>query len=252
MKMSQSARENGWMSYPADRWNEHKPAPVGPHRFWTHCAERYGGPILEVACGNGRWLFPLAEHGPGYAVVGIDINPGFIASARQFAEKRADAGHAVDATFHVGDIVRLDLGRTFPLAIMTSWTFQVLLTQEDQLSFLERLREHLLPGGAFAFNLFIPFHRQRGLVEKDGLWQWPPNPDYHGGTPRTYDPLAQIEAMNDHNVHPIKLRHTSLSELKLLFRPTGFRIVEIYGDDEDMRPFTGKRDNDYTILAERV
>ncbi len=58
--------------------------------------------------------------------------------------------------------------------------------------------------------------------------------------------------MVDHNVHPIKLRHTSLSELELLFRLTGFRLVEIYGDDEDMRPFTGAADNEYTVIAERA
>ena len=252
MPLSQSAIENGWRSYPADAWNQRKPAPVGPHRFWTHCLDKYGSPILEVACGNGRWLFPLAQHGPGHQVVGVDINEALIATARRHAQQMADAGTPVDATFVVGDVVHLDLGRTFPLAIMTSWTFQVLLTQDDQVAFLQRLREHLRPGGAFAFNVFIPFHRQRGLTSEDGVYRWPPNPNYHSGAPRTYDPTSQVETLVDHNVHPIKLRHTSLAELELLFRLTGFRLVEIYGDDEDMRPFTGRRDNDYTIVAQRA
>jgi len=252
MALSQSARENGWASYPADAWNEYKGGPVGPYRFWTHCLEKYGGPVLEVGCGNGRWLTPLAEHEAGCEVVGIDINESLIGTARQRVEQRRATGVELDATFLVGDIVQFDLGRTFPLAIMTSWTFQVLLTQDDQIAFFERVRRHLRPGGAFAFNLFIPFHRQRGLVAKDGVYQWPPDPAYHDGTPRTYDPTLQIENMRDHNVHPIKLRHTSLSELKLLFRLTGFRLVEIYGDDEDMRPFTGTADNDYTVVAERA
>ena len=162
MALSQSARENGWMSYPADLWNERKPCPVGPHRFWVHCIEKYGGPILEVACGNGRWLIPLAERSPGYEVVGVDINSEFIATARRHVEERRADGVDLDATFLVGDIVHLDLGRTFPLAIMTSWTFCVLLTQDDQIAFLERVREHLRPGGAFAFNLCVPSWRHRG------------------------------------------------------------------------------------------
>jgi len=252
MALSQSARENGWRTFPADVWNEHKGEPVGPYRFWVHCLEKYGGPILEVGCGNGRWLLPLAEHGPGCEVVGVDINEALIATARRRAQETADAGRPVNATFVVGDIVQLDVGRAFPLVIMTSWTFQVLLTQEDQLAFLQQAREHLRPGGAFAFNLFIPFHRQRGLTEKDGLYHWPPNPNYHNGAPRSYDPTSQVETMVEHNVHPIKLRHTSLSELELLFRLTGFRLAEVYGDDEDMRPFTGKCDNDYTVIAERA
>ena len=252
MALSQSASENGWMTYPAELWNKHEGEPVGPHVFWARCVEKYGGPILEVGCGNGRWLLPLAQHGPGYEVVGVDINKALIATARQRVESLAAAGRRVDATFVVGDIVHLDLGRTFPLVIMASWTFQVLLTQEDQLAFLDRVREHLRPGGAFAFNLCIPFHRQRGLTEKDGVYEWPSNPNYQDGAPRTYDPTSQVETMLDHNVHPIKLRHTSLTELTLLFRLTGLRLVEIYGDDEDLRPFNGGPHNDYTIIAERA
>jgi len=254
MRLSQSAKESGWISYPADDWNREQPAPLSieDHQFWTYCAEKYGGPILEVACGNGRWLIPLAEHRRGYEVVGVDINPGFIASAQRLVKEMVDNGHELNASFHVGDIVNLNLGRAFRLAIMTSWTFNVLLTQEDQLSFLQRLREHLLPGGALAFNLFTPFYRQRGLVEKDGVYEWPINPKYHGGALRTYDPVSQIEILPVDNLYPTKLRHTSLSELKLLFRLTGFEIAEMYGDAEDMRPFTGKADNDYTIIAERT
>jgi hypothetical protein len=44
---------------------------------------------------------------------------------------------------------------------------------------------------------------------------------------------------------------TTLAELRLLFRVSGFEIVEMYGDADDMRPFTGKADEDYTLIAER-
>ena len=63
--------------------------------------------------------------------------------------------------------------------------------------------------------------------------------------------LGEIETMLDFGEHPVKLRHTGLSEIQLLFRLTGFEITQMYGDDEDMRPFTGGPDNDYTIIAER-
>jgi len=247
MSLSRSAKESGWISYPVDVWDASRPpSRIDDLQFWQYCAEKYGDPILDICCGNGRIAIPLAEL--GYEVVGVDINQSFLVSAQRRVRKMANAGRVLRVSFHVRDIVSLNLGRTFRLAIMPDWSFQVLLTQEDQISFLRHLREHLLSGGAFAFNLFIPFHRQRDLIEKNGMYEWPPDPVYHSGALRTYDPVSQIETLVESNVHPIKIRHTSLSELKLLFRLTGFEIVELYGD-VDRRPFTGKSDNDYTIVA---
>ena len=143
MKLSHSARENGWMTYPVAMWNESKPAPLPmeEHPFWTQCAAKYGGPILEAACGNGRWLIPLAEYGPGYEAVGIDVNEGLVKSARRLVKEKRDGGSDISAEFMVGDIVDLDLGRKFPLAIMTSYTWSILLTQEN----LTPVRARFLP-----------------------------------------------------------------------------------------------------------
>ena len=250
MGLSQSAKKSNWFSYPAEVWNEKRPPGlIHDLPFWQYCAEKYGDPVLDLCCGNGRIAIPLAKL--GYEVVGVDINEDFIASARERMRKMADAGREVRISFHVQDIVSLKLKRTFRLAIMPDWSFQVLLTQEDQLSFLKGLGEHLMPGGAFAFSLFIPLSRQRGLIEKDGAYEWPLDPSYHSGAPRTYDPVSQIETLVESNIHPIKLRHTNLSELELLFRLTGFEVAELYGD-VDRRPFAVKGDNDYTIVARRT
>jgi len=247
--LSQSAKESGWISYPAQVWDEERPPDlVHDLPFWQYCAEKYGDPILDVCCGNGRIAIPLAKL--GYEVVGVDVNPGFIASAQRRVEEVADTGHPLKVSFRVGDIVRLSLERTFRLAIMPDWAFQVLLTQEDQLSFLRALREHLMPEGAFAFTLFVPFGRQQGLIERNDKYQWPPDPSYHSGTPRTYDPVSQIETLAKPNIHPIKIRHTNLAELRLLLWQTGFEIAELYGD-VDRRPFTGTSDDDYTAVARR-
>ena len=247
MYKSQSRLNNGWSSYPAKRWDKRRPPDkIEDLPFWEHYARKYGEPILDVACGNGRIAIPLAEK--GYQVVGIDINRGFVESARRRLRDKVEIKHRV--SFIVGDIVKLDIAGMFRTAIMPDWSFQVLLTQEDQISFLECLHDKLLPSGAFCFNLFIPFNRQRGLVFEDGKYIWPTNPSYHKGATREFDPVSQIESLVEDSFHDIRLRHTSLTELELLFRLTGFEITELYGSD-DWRPFTGKTDNDYTIIAER-
>ena len=254
MQLSHSASESGWLTHPAALWNEHKGEDVPPFPFWRHCLDKYRGPLLDLGCGNGRHTLPLAAYGSGREAVGIDISADLVASANARLQEWRDSGRDVEASFVVGDIANFDLGQTFPLAIMTCWTFQVLLTQEDQIAFLQCVHRHLAPGGAFAFNVFMPFNRQRehgGLTERIGTYEWPLGSSYHGGARRTYDPATQIETALDFGKHPIKLRHTGLSEIRLLFRLTGFEITEIYGDDQDMRPFTAGPDNDYTIIAER-
>ena len=247
---SQTASKNGWSSYPADLWNRRRPPEqVGDLQFWEYCAEKYGSPILDLCCGNGRISIPLAEL--GYQVVGIDINAGFISSAEKRVAAARQGGRDLPVSFRVGDIAYLEANREFCLAIMPDWSFQVLLTQEDQISFLRHLHQATIPGGAFASNLFIPFHRQKGLIEKGARYEWLPDPAYHNSAPRTYDPLSQIETLVEWNAQPVRLRHTTLAELELLFQLTGFRIVEAYGD-VDRRPFTGGPDDDYTIVAERI
>lgn len=250
MRDSTSADESGWKTYPREAWDERNPPDkLGDLPFWRYCAEKFGAPVLDLCCGNGRITLPLAQM--GYDVDGVDINEGFLDSARRRLTELRSENPGLRIRFLHGDIVNLSLDREYALAILPSWSFQVLLTQEDQISFLRRLRRHLKDGGALAFNLFIPFHRQRGLVERNGRYEWPRDPDYHSGALRTYDAVTQIEEMVESNVHTIKLRHTNLNELRLLFGLTGFEIAELYGDD-DMRPFTGAKDNDYTIIARTV
>mgnify|MGYP001076493540 CR=1 FL=1 len=49
--------------------------------FCFEYAQQKGSPILEVACGTGRVLMPLAE--AGYEVWGIDFSSGMLAKAQQ-------------------------------------------------------------------------------------------------------------------------------------------------------------------------
>ena len=42
-------------------------------------AEEAGGPVLELGCGTGRLLLPLAAQ--GHAVTGVDLSPALLAIA---------------------------------------------------------------------------------------------------------------------------------------------------------------------------
>lgn len=72
--------------------------------FYVDEARRSGGPVLEVACGTGSLLVPIAE--TGIEVVGLDLSPEMLSAARVRAEA---AG--VSLELHQGDMCDLDLGR---------------------------------------------------------------------------------------------------------------------------------------------
>jgi len=54
-------------------------------RFWQDFARREGGPVLELGCGTGRVLMPVAR--TGVAVVGIDRSDSMLEYARRRAKR---------------------------------------------------------------------------------------------------------------------------------------------------------------------
>src|SRR5437773_1229256 len=52
-------------------------------------ARRFGGPVLELACGSGRILGPLAQ--AGFACAGVDSSSAMLGRARQRLQRLTDA-----------------------------------------------------------------------------------------------------------------------------------------------------------------
>ncbi|MFJ1755385.1 class I SAM-dependent methyltransferase [Kitasatospora sp. NPDC088134] len=73
------------------------------------------GTVLDVGCGNGKFVSRLHEDRPDLQVVGMDISAGILtdvpkpvvvadAQALPFADNSADAALALHMLYHVGDI----------------------------------------------------------------------------------------------------------------------------------------------------
>jgi SAM-dependent methyltransferase len=92
----------------------------------------------------------LALAGEGIACSGLDASPEMLAVAR--ARAGAAAPRLVQARMQDFD---LGSGR-FALIYSAFRAFQHLYSVEDQLACLARVRAHLAPGGAFAFDVFHP------------------------------------------------------------------------------------------------
>ncbi len=114
--------------------------------LWRALAEEYGSPILEIGCGAGRVLLPLAE--AGHAVTGIDINPAMLRRAQAAA-----AGlHADRVLFVQADLRALDLEQRFRLILSPCHTLAA-LDDAGLAAAFAGVRAHLHPAGAFAFEV---------------------------------------------------------------------------------------------------
>jgi SAM-dependent methyltransferase len=121
--------------------------------FYVEEARRAQGPCLELGCGTGRVLIPVAM--AGGAVSGLDSSPPMIARARRKVAALPEEIRA-RVTLDEGDMRHFALPQRFALIYIPFRAFLHLLTTRDQIDALENIRRHLLPGGHLALNFFDP------------------------------------------------------------------------------------------------
>ena len=121
--------------------------------FFVEAAIEAGTPVLEIGCGTGRVLIPVARAGLG--IVGLDASPGMLEVCRtRLLEEPAEVRNRV--TLVQADMRQFDLGGTFTLATIPFRPFQHLLTVDDQLACLASIRRHLTSNGRLVFDCFNP------------------------------------------------------------------------------------------------
>lgn len=205
-------------------------------------AARTGGPILELGCGTGRALIPLAQ--AGYTVTGVDLSPAMLQRARA----KADAsGAAQRITLLAGDYGVVALGGPYKFAFSVMNTFLHLPNQAAQIQALRHWRGHLAPRGLLLIDILHPdvatLAGLDGRLELVRTWTDPQS----GHTivkflARTVDLAEQIlhihhvydEINSDGHVQrtiaPYELRYLWRFEAELLLEKAGYAIEAIYGD----------------------
>jgi SAM-dependent methyltransferase len=102
-------------------------------------------PVLELACGTGRLTIPSARD--GHETVGLDTSPTMLEAARAKAESSG-----LGITFIRGDMRAFALHRHFGPIVVSCNSLAHLTTNEDLRACFRRVRDHLEPGGFFAFG----------------------------------------------------------------------------------------------------
>ena len=144
--------------------------------FYLDLAQQIGGPILEIACGSGRVLLPIARK--GIDIHGVDNSLPMLKILRdRLASEPHDVRRRV--TLHEGDMRDFRLDAQYPLVIIPFRPMQHMLTIQDQLSALTTAVSHLSDTGILAFDVFYPkFEMLTARIgEEVPEMEWTPSSD---------------------------------------------------------------------------
>jgi SAM-dependent methyltransferase len=136
--------------------------------FWRRLALAADGPVLELGCGTGRVMLPLAR--AGIDLVGIDLSAPMLARARgRVARLRVSRRPALVR----GDIRRLPFPqRHFGLVAAPYGILQSLLNERDLTATLQSVARVLAPGGRFATELVADLPAWREYRGETRLRGW--------------------------------------------------------------------------------
>jgi SAM-dependent methyltransferase len=217
--------------------------------FYVEEACRSALPVLEVGCGTGRVLIPVAA--AGIPVVGIDISQRMLAKCQDKVATLPSETRSRITLLHA-DVRDVTLSQRFGLIYLPNRTFNKLLRMDDQIQALRNIWHHLQDGGRLALNFFDPNLNEisLGLGEMRGILRAPGkelmrldngNSVSHIFT-STYQPTTQcvdhtiiIEEINmdgrvidRHYVHHL-LRWVYRYEFEHLLSRCGFELEALYG-----------------------
>lgn len=141
-----------WDEKFAERYDEWSADMTEDVAFYTGLAGTAGGPLVELAIGNGRVAIPIAR-ATGQPVIGIDSSPAMLDQARVRA---AEAGVALD--LRQADLRDLLLDAPAALIYCPYRALLHLPTWADRRRVFERVADSLVAGGRFAWNAFAFNH----------------------------------------------------------------------------------------------
>lgn len=222
-------------------------APRGDEAETVACLARLAGdgPVLELAIGTGRVALPLAA--TGLRVDGVEISEAMVDRLRA-----KPGGASLDVT--PGDFADVPVSGRYRLVYLVFNTLFNLLTQDDQVRCFANVAEHLTDDGAFLVETFVPayLHRLRDdqYVDAERI-----EADRVTLDVGRHDPVAQVLeeshvtfAEGGVRVSPIVCRYAWPSELDLMARLAGLRLVSRHGG-WDGEPFTAASRRHVSVWA---
>lgn len=158
-----------YFHYPAEYYDEDYTKGIperGDIAFYKNHALTQGSPVLELGCGTGRILIPIAQS--GIECYGLDQSREMLG----VCETKARALDLKNVRLQCASMDDFRYDQKFSMIYIPFRSFQHLLTTEKQLSCLNLVREHLRDDGAFILDVFAPkIERIAGYGSKKDEWE---------------------------------------------------------------------------------
>src|SRR5215472_8373082 len=213
--------------------------------FYLDLARRIGGPVLELACGTGRVLLPIARE--GIAIHGIDNSVPMLNALRKNLQREPKDVRELVSVIE-GDMRTFRSNRQYPLVIIPFRPLQHMYTVEDQVAALKTAAFHLEDEGILAFDVFFPKFDMisAGIGQEVHELEWPAKSD-SGGVVRRYFKKESVDKINQNftatfifrtykgeklvqeETELLKMSYYTYPHLHALFLLAGLEIVEEYG-----------------------
>ncbi len=213
-----------------------------------------GDPVLELGCGSGRFLLPIAAE--GFRVTGLDRSQPMLARAREAAEAE---GVSALVSLHEGEMTAADQapGGPFGVVLASLNSLLHLDTPEAQRAALASARRALDPRGQLLIDILNPTPETlRGLdgaLVHEGGWAREDGSRVDKFSARRVDVSEQTILTDlwydltatDGTLRRVatryRMRYLHRAELELLLELAGFAAWEFYGS-YDLDPFDAHSD----------
>ncbi|MBU5438694.1 class I SAM-dependent methyltransferase [Tissierella sp. MSJ-40] len=191
--------------------------------------------ILEPLCGSGRFLVPFAER--GFDITGFDLSYDMLKALYNKAENKGIKVKAYNLSME-------DFNPTekYNLIIIPAGSFSLFTKDELIFSSLEKIKESLLTGGRFVFQVESinckgednDFYKEsKRVITKDGYLLVQKNKSYYDEKNKIlYMPLM-YELYNDKELldkeeMDFQVRLYSFGEMENYLKEVGFKDIKVY------------------------
>lgn len=253
-------------AFPAEFYDPVYSKQLRDVKFWLDYAQKTGGKTLELGCGTGRVLFPLAQ--AGITITGIDYSVYMLdICRRKLSEQPTDVQKRINLV--QANMTNFQTSEQYSLVIIPGRSFQILISPAEQESCLRSIAAHLKSLGTLIIDVFHPdfprlydpkylqeFDRTSGVKLADGRTVDVTSRIIAYHKDKQYNEVEEIyyvhhpDGKEERLVQSYPFHYFFRFEMEHLLRICGFKVIELFGDF-DKSSFTDTS-REMIFVAEKV